>query len=140
MESAREKLIKLIIEGQKSEENKKFGEFIIQTNEVQFYLSLLVLSQSSVSDKKYYEDIKNSTFGPIINLFCACAKKEESVFELIKRLREYKSQRDRLAHKMFSDKKLTKKECELAISNGEKILKTICIFLEENLGRKIIRN
>lgn len=64
MESAKEELIKMLVADQKSKENKKFGEFIVQTNKVQFYLSILVLLQSSFPDKKYREDIERAEFGP----------------------------------------------------------------------------
>ncbi|MCX6759442.1 MAG: hypothetical protein NT012_02675 [Candidatus Nealsonbacteria bacterium] len=133
MESAREKLIKLIVAGQKSEENKKFGEFIVQTNKVQFYLSILVVLQSFFPDKKYREYVEGAEFGSVINLFCACGKNEEGTVKFIKRLRKYKKQRNRLAHKMFSAEKLTKKECEQAIIEGEKILKDLSVFIKEKL-------
>ncbi len=50
---------------------------------------------------------------------------------MVDKLRKYKNERNRLAHKMYSSKKLTKEECELAIKDGELLLKTLKGFLEE---------
>ncbi|MDD3607736.1 MAG: hypothetical protein PHQ20_02980 [Candidatus Moranbacteria bacterium] len=135
MEDIKQKLAKSIIAGRKREENKKFGEFIVQSNEIQFYLSNLLLFRSSYPDKKYREDIERVQFGSLINLFCACAKRETGEAVLIPKLREYIKQRNKLAHKMYTVNKLTKKDCEIALSEGEKILKGLNILMDKEIDR-----
>ncbi len=51
MDETKEKLIKMMIAVKQAEENKIFGEFIVQSNKVQFYLTMLVLLNSSYPDK-----------------------------------------------------------------------------------------
>jgi len=128
MDEAREKFIKMFKSAKKAEENRKFGELILQSNEVQFYLYWLVVLNSSFPDEIYLKSLERMEFGNLINLFCACAKRHETI--IIKKLREYKDKRNRLAHKMYTSKKLTKIECEKTIEDGKEILKIISIFLE----------
>lgn len=135
MEDIKRKLAKSIIAGRKGEENKKFGEFIIQSNEIQFYLSNLLLFRSSYPDKKYRENIERAQFGNLIDLFCACAKAKTYEFILIPKLRMYISKRNRLAHKMYTADKLTKEDCEVAIKEGEKILKGLNILMDKEIDR-----
>lgn len=130
-----EKLIKIFISAKKAEENRKFGEFIVQSNRIQFYLSTLLLFRSSFADKKYIEYIENTLFSNLIHLFCACAKKETGEALLIPRLRKYNDERNRLAHKMYTTKKLTKEECQKAIKGGEQILKGFDFLIKKEVER-----
>lgn len=137
MDDITKKLVQSMVAAKKRAENQKFGEFIIQTNKIQFYLSQLVILRSSYADKEYMDYIERIQFGPLIALFCACAKRETGETILIPELRKYQEKRNRLAHKMFTAKKLTKEECEKTIIEGEKILKGINLSMDEEI--KLIR-
>lgn len=81
------KLIEGLIASKRAEENRKYGEFIIQTNEVQFLLSFIVLKRTSLPDKKYIEDLEKSELGILIKLFQACGNKTPQMFELMLNLK-----------------------------------------------------
>lgn len=133
METSEEKLIKEMIFAKKADENRKFGEFIIQSNEIQFYLSKVILLNSSYPDKKYKEFLERAELGTLIHVFCSCADNKQLESMIIPKLRKYKNERNKLAHKMYSSEKLTKKECEDAINDGKIILKCLNLFLKHKL-------
>ena len=99
-----------MVKNKLAKENQKFGEFIIQANKIQAYLSTLVILRSSYADKEYMDYIERIQFGPLIALFCACAKRETGEVVLIPELRKYQEKRNKLAHKIFTAKKLTQEE------------------------------
>ncbi len=123
IEERKQEIIQMMLEGGIREENQRYGEFIIQTNKVQFHLSALVILRSGYPDKKFRDRVEVMTFGALINLYNVCAGSGEGL--LIKRLRSYKDCRDRLAHKMYGKHKLTKAECERAIAEGEQLAKAL---------------
>lgn len=117
-----ESFFKQIIENRYS----KYGQFIIQTNEVQLLLVFLILLKALPSrELKYY--LERSTLGNLINSFRICANSSELC--LIRPLEKYNAARNALAHKMYSKKKLTEKECELSIELGEEILEVLTLVL-----------
>ena len=111
-----------MVRGRMSVENAKYGELIKQTNEVQFLLARVVLLRSTFVDKDYQNLLERATFGTLINLFKACAQATPSMYGLLSQLQQYKTYRDRLAHKMFSAKKLTPTECKDTLILGRYIL------------------
>lgn len=120
----------------KIRENSNYGEFIIQSNEVQLYLILLLEFRSFRPDKSLYDNLERLELGNLIGLFRVCVK-NTSELVLISYLNRYKNQRNKLAHKMFTQKKLTITECKLAIELGNNIiiiLKKI-IISEKNFKR-----
>lgn len=115
-----------MVRAQIGRESQKYGEFIKQTNEVQYLLALVILRQSTFVDDDYVDWLSEKAgLGTLINLYRASAKHSVSSFALFKQLKQYKKDRDRLAHKMFTPKKLTPTECETSIHLGDKILKTL---------------
>ena len=135
MEDWKKKFVERMVEAKKREENGKFGSFIIQSNEVQFYLQLLILIRSGFADKDYEKYLfERSELGGLINLFNASAKKDPGEFALYRLLKKYNKERNRLAHKMYSKRKLTVNECELAINDGKKIISALKHILKERLG------
>ena len=119
--SAKGKLIEMIVERNRISENAKYGEFIIQTNEVQFYLVVAIVLRIYKPTKKLIDNLYGSTLGKLIFYFRILAKNSTDLV-LIDALNRYKDSRDALAHKMFSSKKLTTKECELSIDLGKELL------------------
>lgn len=124
-ENFKKRLAKSIIQGQINYENQKYGEFIKQTNEVQTILTVVIIMRSSIPDKSYTDNLYTKELGGLINLFQACAPRTPFAYALFLKLKKYQNDRNRLAHKMFSDKKLTPAECDEAISSGEYILDSL---------------
>lgn len=119
-EKLKTELAKRIIEKQRIHENSKYGEFIIQTNEIQYYLMLLIFIRSFIPDKNLRKYLEEAQFSNLIGCFRIIAK---NIFELrlINSLELYKKSRNALAHKMFTNKKLTFKECNLSLGLGTTI-------------------
>lgn len=112
-----------MVRGKKALENQRYGEFIKQTNEVQYMLAYVVLIRSAFIDKKYKDFlIERAELGILIHLFRACIRPTPSTYKLFLRLQKYKKDRDTLAHKMFSVDKLTPQQCNYAIIQGKNIL------------------
>lgn len=135
IEELSEELVKRIIKGREIKINSIYGKFIIQTNEVQFYLGLLILLRTLSPDKKLKKYLEGITFGHLIDCFRICAK-DHFELSLIISLNEYKKSRDALAHKMYTNKKLTENECKLSIELGEEILAELKSLLEVALAMK----
>lgn len=107
-------------------ENSKFGEFIIQTNEVQFMLALAIFKCPFLIDDIREELFEKNGLGTLINKFKKCTKKRSDIEKLLfSDLTKYNTKRNKLAHKMYSSEKLTSKECARAIQDGEMVLKTL---------------
>ena len=120
-------LVEILTNRERVHQNSKYGELIIQSNEIQFLLMGLILFRSYRMDKDLKKYLEGLTLGSLINIFRVCAK---SSFEVVMfgSLVEYNKSRNALAHKMFTKKKLTKKACESSIELGEKLLE---ILVEE---------
>lgn len=123
-----------MIEHNRIIENSKYGKFIIQTNEVQLLLILLIWLKTNSPRKELKEYLEKSTLGNLIYSFNICAKNSGEL-SLINSLESYSASRNALAHKMYSKKKLTLKDCELAINLGEEILKKINTLLKPILPK-----
>jgi hypothetical protein len=121
IENIKKKLVQRMVDHSRFIKNSKYGEFIIQTNEVQSFLILLILLKVVLPNKNLSEYLEKSTLGNLINSFriCASSLREAS---LINYLDLYNNSCNALAHKMYTKKELTEKDCELAIKLGEKIL------------------
>lgn len=136
MDDSTEKLAKQMAEQQAERiliyENSKYGKFIIQTNEVQFYLIHIILLRSSVPNKKFWTYLEELTLGSLIGCFHVAAKNQPEVI-LVNQLEKYNKSRNKLAHKMFTDKKLTEEECESSIQVGEKMLANLKRILESQM-------
>ena len=122
VDTLKKRMAQSMVRGQINLENQKYGEFIKQTNEVQVFLAVVILKKSSLPDNDYMENLFGKEFGPLISLFQACAPRTITSYQLLLKLKKYQKDRNRLAHKMFSSKKLTPTECDAAIKEGELIL------------------
>jgi hypothetical protein len=131
LEEKKKELARRMVNARKNFENQRYGEFIIQTNSIQFYLSNLILLRSGILNKDYKNSVEGSTLGQLITLFCACGKKEEGI--LMPKLKEYQEKRNKLAHKMHTLKKLTVNDCEQAIEEGKKLEKALDCLLKNEL-------
>ena len=140
LDPKREEFIKSIIkrmaEQRLAAEHSKYGKFIIQTNEVQFYLNLVILLRTHKLDKKFKDYLSRLELGNLIGCFRVCARNSTEV-ELVRTLDTYKRARNSLAHKMLTNKKLTIRECELAIELGEELLKELQGIIKEMTNLKI---
>jgi len=128
---SRTKIIDQISEGARTLKDAKYGRFIIQTNLVQFYLAKLIYLRSFDQSNELESRLEGLTMGPLIGYLTVCAHTRLDL-KLVNDLKKYKKRRDAVAHKMFTVKKLTPKECELATKQGVKIIK----YLEESLKQK----
>ncbi len=126
----------IFIERERGRINSKYGEFIVQTNEVHFWLSLLILTRSHIPNKKFLDYLLSLTLGSLIGHFRVCAKNNIPETNLLGYLDKYKKYRDRLAHKMISPKKLTEKECNQAIKLGKKLWAELNALAKKEVGRK----
>jgi hypothetical protein len=135
METARQKFIKAMIAASKSEEHRKYGKLILQTNEVQFYLSLIISVRSASPHKDFCDYLyTGAELGALINLFNACSKSIQGAGYIVSKLRAYNQKRNRLAHKMYSVAKLTTDECVKATEEGDEIIKILKILLKGEIG------
>ena len=114
-----------MVDAKKRGEHAKYGEFIVQTNEVQLALFIVVLTRASIVDKNYIESLERAELGVLVSLFQTCARKTPRMLALVQALNLYNKYRRRLAHKMFSKQKLTPDECDIAITVGKGILKEL---------------
>src|SRR3989338_5572998 len=118
----RKKYIEQVLKENQIRYNATYGKFIIQTNEVQYYLVKLIFLRSFDPSKTFEKYLERLQFGQLISYLNICAQTELDI-DLISKLTNYKDKRDTLAHKMFTSKKLTVRECEQAISQGDAIIK-----------------
>lgn len=123
-----------MVEQERINENSKYGQFIIQTSEVQLYLGLLIFLRSPISNKKLKKYLERLQMGNLIGCFRICVK---NPFEssLVDSLENYKDSRNTLAHKMFSDQKLTPKECKLSIELGDALLEALKKLLKDETDK-----
>lgn len=133
MDDITHKLIQSIVASKRRLESQKFGDFIIQANKIQFYLSNLILLRSSYPDKEYIEKIESGTLGQIINLFCACAKRENGEIILIPKLRKHNKIRNKFAHKIHTPSILKKDELQNAVLLGNEILKSLILIIDQEV-------
>lgn len=127
----REKFVQRIFLENQIRDNSKYGEFILQTNEVQFFLVKLIFLRSFNPSNSFERDLERLQLGPLISYLNVCAQTELDL-NLLAQLKDYKDKRDALAHKMFTAQKLTVSECENAIKLGGKIIE----YLVESLKSK----
>lgn len=126
-------LIEVLMKNQQIHENSKYGEFIIQTNEVQWVLVNLILIRAKYLTPKLQESLERSELGNLIIGFGMCIRTfEES--GLLKLLQKYKDSRNALAHKMLTDKKLTINECKVSIKLGTLILNSLREMLKSDIA------
>lgn len=128
----KQKIIETMISQQRIVRNSKYGEFIIQSNEVQFYLVFFIKLTATKINKKLSKDVEGSTLGTLINYFQLCIKTEDEKL-LIGGLLKYNESRNSLAHKMFTDKMLTERECNVSIELGD----TLLTILKELIAQKV---
>ena len=132
LEILKKELVRGIIEQQRINENSKYGEFIIQANEIQFYLVTLIWLRSFFPINKLEERLERLEFGNLIICFRICIRNRAELV-VYNSLNDYKDKRNKLAHKMFTDKKLTIKECELAIKFGKKLIVELKKLIDERI-------
>ncbi len=133
VENIKEKIIERMAEDRRIHENSKYGELIIQANKVHLYLQWLVLARSTVPSKKLMERLEILQFRDLIGCFHGHAKNKEEL-NLICSLDIYRENRNRLAHKMFTNKKLSPKECDQSIQLGNNIIKSLNNLLPKITG------
>lgn len=112
-------------------QNSKYGQLVIQANEIQLWLTLLFTLRATTHTKKFFEYLQQLQFGSIINGFKICSNSDEK--SLANDLKSYSKNRNKLAHKMYTEKRLTETECESSIKLGEKLLND----LRSKLNNKI---
>lgn len=125
------KIVKRLVKQEEIKTNSKYGKFIIQTNKVQWLLGLLILSRSlnpNDKQKKYLEDL---TLGVLISTYKLFAYNTSSEDKLIVSLVKYNKARIAVAHKMFTDEKLTPGMCVSATKLGDKIIKDLTRNLKQ---------
>jgi len=74
-------------------------------------------------------------FGPLITLYQACCGSTPRMLALLRELKDYQDKRNRLAHKMFSEKRLTPKECGRSLARGKEIIQVLDYLLENRRKR-----
>ncbi|MFA6339227.1 MAG: hypothetical protein WCW87_04215 [Candidatus Paceibacterota bacterium] len=125
------RMIEQIDERNEILEKTNYGKLIIQSNNVQYYLSRLIFLRSFNSSKKFEEKLNDLSLGPLIGYLNVCAQTKQDL-DLIIRLKNYKDKRDALAHRMLTDEKLTPEDCKKALETGKEIIK----YLIESLKQK----
>ncbi len=129
-----EEIAEHFIKRKRIDENSKYGQFIIQTNEVQLSLKWLILFRSVSFTRELEEFLERVGFGTLINCSRICIKYSE--LDLLKSLKLYKDARDALAHKMFSSNgKLTVTECEKALELGDALLNRLKEIHKEEIAK-----
>ncbi len=131
------KIVKRLVKGKELQTNSKYGEFIIQTNKVQWLLVLQILSRAPNPNDELKKVLEIFTFGPLISAFRICAYATSEEEKIIDLLAKYKGARDALAHKMFTDRRLTPRECITAIKIGNKIIKYLTKNMKNTLKLRI---
>ncbi len=111
-------------------ENSRYGKFIIQTNEVQFYLVWLIVMRSFPANDGLIKNLEELTLGQLVGYFRVKIKGIDEL-KLENSLKTYNGKRIALAHKMFTDKKLIPKECESSIDLGEKLIEELKELIEK---------
>lgn len=117
----RKKYIEQVLKENQIRDNATYGEFILQTNKVQYYLVKLIFLRSFDPSKTFEKYLERSQLGQLISYLNICAQTELDM-DLVSKITGYKDKRDALAHKMFTSKKLTIIECKQAISQGDAII------------------
>jgi len=117
-------IVERLVSDELIKRNSKYGELIIQANEVQFFLTTLISLRSFTQTKKIKDRLERAQMGQLIHQLEICAKNQTEA-DLATSLEKYKEARDALAHKMFSVEKLTPQECEGAIELGRQILEML---------------
>lgn len=123
MKEVNQRIVELIIKQKEENQNIKYGEFIIQTNLIQAFLARYIVCTSKYYDKDFSDKISALGLGELILCLKICANVR--LQSIVKDLDQYNKYRVKLAHKMFTNKKLTENDCEKAIETGEKILKIL---------------
>ena len=124
-ETLRREMAEQMVLNMRSLEIRKFGSFMLQANKIQFYLSKLIILRSSYPDKEYIRIIESSTFGQVVNLFCACAKTDTGEFILIPKLRKHNKIRNKFAHRIMIDSMPSDADFKDAIALGNEILTSL---------------
>ena len=127
----RKKFVEEVFKQNEIKENSKYGKFILQTNEVQFYLVKFIFLRSFNLTGNFEKELERLQLGALISYLNVCAQSDYDL-NLIADLKNYKDKRDALAHKMFSAQKLTISECDNGIKIGDKIIQ----YLVDNLKSK----
>jgi hypothetical protein len=108
-------------------DNAKYGEFLIQTNKLKWYLALVIIMKLSRTTKEIKRHLERLSLGSLIKLFDENARTAPEI-EILGSLKIYKDSRDFLAQKMFTTDKINIKECEIALQLG-----SLIIFSLENI-------
>lgn len=132
MNKRKDDVRRMLVAQEDTRKNGMYGKFIIQVNQIQYLLICIIALRAYIPSKKLLAQLEELTLGALIGGFRLCVKSKLEL-SLVQSLNLYKKSRDALAHRMFTAKELTEKECELAIELGEE-LKT---YLEEAKGQEI---
>ncbi len=112
------------------------GEFVIKQNEVQIFLSDLLMLRSNkqgLVDKKLIRNIYSSTLGKTIMFFKFFANKTDAEKILIKKLEEYNKYRNKLIHNENLNYKLDKRQLEKINKSGVEILQEVFDLIKKEL-------
>jgi hypothetical protein len=132
LEKKKKEMAEKMLGLQKGSENKKYGEFILQTNKVQYKLNTAIMLNSVCLDKKYCDQLLGLTMGSLITVAQACISFSEEDLEM---LRKYVEARNKLSHKMFTLKHLNVSECTKALESGEKIIIKLDKLIEVKISK-----
>lgn len=132
------KIVKRLVKEKELKINSEYGKFIIQTNEVQWLLGLQILSRSLNPKDELKNDLEKLTLGALINTFRICAHASEE--KVIKLLIGYNKARNALAHKMFTDEKLTPRECVSATRKGDQIIRYLKKSMRKGLQQLTVKS
>jgi len=134
------KIVKRLAKDRDLKTNSKYGRFIVQTNEVQLLLGLQILSRSPNPNDELKRNLERLTLGSLINTFRICAYATPDEERILNLLVKYNEARNALAHKMFTDKKLTPRECESIIKKGAQIIQYLKKSMKDMLQQLTVKN
>ncbi len=134
IEENKQKYIELISKHRKVEINSKYGELIIQTNEVQMLLMWVIFLRLKYPSESIYNDLEGKTLGNLIWQFQLFIKSKSEI-GLLKNLTEYRDSRNALAHKMFTKSRLNENECNLSIELGNLIIEDLELLKKEEIEK-----
>ncbi len=119
LEKKKQEIAKKMIGFQRGSEYRKYGELILQANKIQFLLIAAIILNSRCLSKKYCDELSTKTLGSLIIISQSCIP---WATDALAKLNKYNLNRNRLAHKMYTPKKLTLSDCDKTLTGGKNII------------------
>lgn len=131
------KIVAQMVAHQMIRENSKYGELVIQTNEIQVALSYLIFSRSGLPDDDFRVYVfERATLGQLVVIFPLIGILNQEEKNLLRQLKEYNKIRNRLAHKMSTEKRLTSSDCVAALRLGKALNDTLFKLTRQTLDQR----